>query len=65
MYVPCTAPTHNTPRVSFLQGKFEEADSLFCRGLDMRGATVRGEEHIDYTATLDNRVELLKTQVKP
>lgn len=49
---------------SSLQARYEEADSLYLRALDIIRAE-RGEEHVDFAATLNNRAGLLKAQVNP
>ncbi|CAN0327622.1 unnamed protein product, partial [Ectocarpus sp. 8 AP-2014] len=43
--------------------KYDEADRLYARVLQILAATV-GEEHPNYAATLNNRAELLKAQGK-
>ncbi|CAN0536381.1 unnamed protein product [Ectocarpus sp. 12 AP-2014] len=46
-----------------LQGKFEDADTLYVRALELLSTTV-GEEDPDYATTLSNRAELFDEQGK-
>lgn len=46
-----------------MQNEYEEAGPLYERSLDIRD-TVQGPEHPDVATSLNNRVELLRRQVK-
>ncbi|CAN0545207.1 unnamed protein product, partial [Ectocarpus sp. 12 AP-2014] len=49
--------------ISRIQGKYDEADPLYARVLQILAATV-GEEHPNYASALNNRAGLLESQGK-